>query len=81
MQLRSRLEQDIAFSHHHLKADFQGFMTHALEVSEAFEKVDSGPSRSRKFDKESEKTKSCNSGSGSSSSRAGLKNEAHPKGT
>ena len=47
-QLRTRLEQDIAFSHNDLKANFDGFMAHALDVSAAFEKIDFGNPKSSK---------------------------------
>lgn len=80
VRLRSRLEQDLAFFYHHLKADFNWFINHALEVSQAFEKVDSGPPRSHKSDKKAAKTKSRHVSSGSSSSKGGLKADAHSKG-
>lgn len=77
-ELRTRLEQDIAFSHNHLNADFAGFMKHALDVSETFEKVDSGPQWSHKSDREGEKPKKDRGGGGhvgSSSSKASTKHD------
>lgn len=38
-QLQTRLEQDIGFSHNHLKANFVGFMRYAIEIPQAFEKA------------------------------------------
>ena len=49
--LRERLEQDIGFSHSHLKNDYTGFMRHATDLSDAFERVDTGPPRARKHDR------------------------------
>lgn len=55
-------------------------MQHALEISEAFEKTDSGPQNPRKFGKEVAKRNSGHVGSDPSSSNAGLKVEAPSKG-
>ena len=77
-QLRTRLEQDLGFSHIDLKANFSGFMTHAIAVSEAFEKVDNGPQRPRKSDREGDKIKKDSGGGahiGASSSKAGTKKD------
>lgn len=57
VQLRTRHEQDIGFSHKDLTAGFAGFMKHAIDVLEAFEKADGGPSKSRKSNRHGEKTK------------------------
>lgn len=70
--LRSRLKQDIGLSYHHLRADFNGFLKHALKVSEAFELVDSGRFTSYKFEKGSKKWKSAHLSISSSSSKAGV---------
>lgn len=74
-QLRTRLEQDISFSHHHLKANFAGFMQHALDVSTAFEKVDNGPPKARKAEKDVDNNKSSANSTGASSSKVGNKVE------
>jgi len=81
-QLRTRLEQDIAFSHHDLRADFTGFMKHAIDLSSAFQRVDNGPLKSRKGDKDLPKSKkdvADGSTVGSSSSKAGVKYDGHSK--
>lgn len=54
-------------------------MEHALNVSESFQKVDSGPRKSSKSNHETEKTKSSYTGSDLSSSRAGVKSKALSK--
>ena len=77
-QLKSRLEDDFRLSHANLKSDFPGFMKHAIELSVAFEKIDSGPPKSRQSEKDSEKPKKDNSSgsrTGSSSSKAGVKSD------
>lgn len=51
-QLKSRTEQDISFAHVKLKYDFKGFIKHAFKLSEAFEKIDSGPPKNNKPDKD-----------------------------
>lgn len=48
-------------------------MLHALEISEAFEKIDSGPGNSCKFDREVAEENLGHAGSGSSLSKAGQK--------
>lgn len=68
VQLKTRLEQDIAFSKADLKDDFPGFMKHVLELSEAFEKLDNGNPRSRQTEKDGTKDQKDNSASKSSSS-------------
>ena len=72
-QLRTRLEQDIAFSNNDLKANFDGFMAHALDVSAAFEKVDCGNPKSSKPEKDDAKPKKTGSHAGASSIKASAK--------
>lgn len=50
--LRARLEQDIDSYHVHLKFNFTGFMTHAIDLSDAFKRVDCGTSKSRNAEKD-----------------------------
>lgn len=73
--LRERLEQDIGFSHSHLKNDYTGFMRHATDLSDAFERVDTGPPRARKHDRGDHRGKNEKSTGqkGTSSGTAGLK--------
>ena len=46
--LHDRLSSDLQFSKHSLKKDFKDFMKHAVHVSEAFQRVDSGPDFKKK---------------------------------
>lgn len=55
--LRKRLDQDIKFSHEDLKSDFNGFIAHATNISESFERIDSGPQKSRNSEKNKSKTR------------------------
>lgn len=72
-QPRTRFEQDIGFSHIHLKADFAGFVKQVIDVPEAFDEVAIGLSWSCKSDREEEKIKQGSGGGcrgGSSYSKA-----------
>lgn len=83
-QLRKPLKQDLGFSHIELKVNFSGFIKHAIAVSEAFKKVNNGPARSRKSEREGEKTKKNTADSscvGTSSSKAGTKKEPRASST
>ena len=55
--LGTRIEQDLGFSHARLKADFSGFMAHAISLSEAFERLDCGHPKTRKSDKDNQNVK------------------------
>lgn len=76
-KVQTRFEQDISFSHNHLKVDFAGFMKHTIDVSEAFEKVDSGPPRSCESNREGEKTKKDGGGGGHAGSSSGKASTKH----
>lgn len=81
-QLRNRLENDIKFAKAKLKSDFKGFMKHAIELSDCFEKLDNGPPKARKTNKEGEKTAKDNGNShqtDSSSSKARTKIDSKSK--
>lgn len=59
--LRSRLESDLDFSHHHLRKDFKAFMKHAIKLSDAFQLVDIGvPKNSSNKSKKARKTRGGN---------------------
>lgn len=57
--LLHRLKNDLSFSHHHQKKNFKGFLSHAWEVSDPFQKLDpcfssrnvSGTNSNKKFNK------------------------------
>lgn len=78
-QLRTRPEQDLEFSHHDLRANFDGFMAHAPDVSAAFEKADSGNPKSHELEKDSLKGKKSGGHVDASSSKAGSKTEGLKK--
>lgn len=49
--LRARLQSDLPISHYDLINDFKKFLSHAVNLSEAFHIVDSGPCRRPKMDR------------------------------
>lgn len=78
-QLRTGLEQDLGFSHNDLKANFDGLMAHAPDVSVAFEKVYSDSPKSHKSEKGILKGKQSLGNVGVSSSKGGYKTESPKK--
>ena len=58
--LYDRLDSDIQFAYNDLRKDFKGFMKHAMDLSDAFQKLDVGPRREDK----SKKVRSPGSGPG-----------------
>lgn len=54
-QLRTRLEHDLKFSHHDLRASFDEFTAHSLVVSAGFEELDRGSPKYHKLEKDSTK--------------------------
>lgn len=80
VQLITRLEQDLQFSHADFMADFDGFVAYILNVFQAFEKVGSGLKRSCKSEKESDVPKLPKGGPGLSPKKVGLKFKAQFKG-
>lgn len=45
MNLRQRLQGDIEFKHADLERDFRGSMNHALDIADAFGRIDTGPAK------------------------------------
>lgn len=48
--LRERLESDLEFSHYQGKKDFKKFIKHSVELSDAFQLVDTGLKHGKKFE-------------------------------
>lgn len=42
--LQNRLNSDLELSNYHLKKDFKGFVSHYVNIAEAFQLVDDGKS-------------------------------------
>lgn len=63
-----RLQSDMELAHKDLRKDFLRFMGHALDLSEAFEKVDAGPAVKSKGTK-NRSGQNCTGGSSSSDKR------------
>lgn len=67
--LRKRLESDLGFAHTEVGKNFEGFMKHALSVSDAFGKIDNGPNSGR--GNKTKKNKPNTRGGGSSGTPSG----------
>ena len=75
-QLRTRLEQEVSSSQRNLKAYVAVFMQHGIEFPQAFGKFNSSSLRTRKSEREGEKTKmngTCVSQVGAFSCKDGAK--------
>lgn len=74
-QLRKGLLQNLDFSHHDLRTDFEGFMKYALGISAVFEKVHSGKPKSYKSEMDSPEAKQFERHLGASLRKTGFKTE------
>lgn len=62
--LRSRLESNLDFSHHHLRKNFKSFINHAIKLSKSFQLVDNGPEKTSPNKTSKDKTTKSQKGRG-----------------